>query len=102
VKWWRLNPDGDRAARETASACRQETTKLLSVNLLMDVRKGSEKGHCGALVVSVPRKLATKPSIQVRSSAWRLFPCGGVADSKHSESRGGFSSAVKMPEGLGL
>jgi len=48
-------------------------------------------------MVSVPSKLSTKPQTRVPSSAEQFFPGSGVAASKRSESRSGYSSAIKMP-----
>jgi len=50
---------------------------------------------CGRLVVSMPSQFATKPPTRDRFAAQQFFPGSGAADSKRSESRGGWTSAIK-------
>jgi len=57
-----------------------------------DTEKDSELGSRGGPAVRVPSMLATKPPTRVRSSAY----FSQVAH-KRSESRDGYSSAIKMP-----
>jgi len=57
----------------------------------------NSRSVCCSAAVNVLSELAAKTPTRVRSPAQRFFLGSGVVDPMHSESRGGYSSARKIP-----